>query len=139
MKFLKRIFCAKNIRCKYALLILALFYLVKNGLNVHFLTKLTITKKETQSFSLDRSIDLQFKLNVESPITFFTHDSSKLNHSRYLNIEDFQFILDGSFANQCKFIPDDLSGKVSVEEHSPLSEPELEFKFSKEFPASLGI
>jgi hypothetical protein len=118
--------------CKYALLVLILFY-IKNGLNIHLLTKLTIFKKE--NFSLDRSIDLQFKLNLESPFTL-SH-GLMLNQTKNLNIDDISMILDSAHLEQCKFIPDNLSGKVKIEEHA-LSEKELEFKFSNQFPASSG-
>ena len=46
-------------------------------------------------------------------------------------------LLDGTHLEQCKFIPDNLSGKVKIEEHA-LSEQELENKFSNQFPASSG-
>lgn len=118
---------------KYSILVGILFYLIKNGLNIRLLTKLTIAKNNI--FSLNKSIDFQIKLNLES--SYLDSNDLKLNISKNLLIDDLSFLVDKSNRSLCKYIPDNLIGRLNVE-NKDLSEEQLEFKYSNQFPVRDG-
>ena len=114
LKVIKKLF--------YLIIFGFLLYLIKNGLNIHLLTKLTV--------SSDESFDVQINLNLERLSSF-----NQLNNN--LNIINENEISLNTNSSVCKFIPDHLVGQLKLD-NTALTENELESKFRNVFPNVKG-